>query len=475
MIPGVILILCALFLNQWALDPFLHLKSGEISILRLALIWIFDIICIAGGITLVIKRQRFLLSLKKMFFTAITIFLMVLFMECTLQILVRVSPKIDSLITSKNIPHTLADPELGLRGNPEFPEHDAWGFRNRTTLSHSEIVAIGDSQTYGTGVKQHQAWPQQLSKISGKSVYNMSLGGYGSVEGLILLKTKSLQLNPQYVIFMMFDGNDLVDAYDAVYNFDLYNKFKSTDSVIQETILKLEKEDPLTSKTREASSRIWSNKPISTNKETVAPEQAKSFGASIKQLKLFRSFFSLERTLQATFFNKREYRFTKISKQLESSDSDIFEIFECNGFKTVMTPSYRKLGLNIEDPRLQEGLRITLDAFSDMKQLTDSKSINFLVLLLPTKGFVFCDYLSRHGMEPPESMASSIQLEDKIRSRTMEYLQEHQIPYMDTLPILHDCFEQNKQPFFVDPDGHINQIGHNAIAKALFEYIEKKQ
>ena len=54
------------------------------------------------------------------------------------------------------------------------------------------IVAIGDSQTYGMAVRREQAWPQQIETLSGRTVYNMSFGGYGLVEGLALLEEATI-------------------------------------------------------------------------------------------------------------------------------------------------------------------------------------------------------------------------------------------------------------------------------------------
>ena len=39
------------------------------------------------------------------------------------------------------------DDRLGKRGNPEWWEHDARGFRNPSALSSATVVALGDSQT----------------------------------------------------------------------------------------------------------------------------------------------------------------------------------------------------------------------------------------------------------------------------------------------------------------------------------------
>src|SRR6476620_1551944 len=69
----------------------------------------------------------------------------------------------------------VADPVLGQKLEPFTQEHDANGFRNDSVPQHAEVVVLGDSQTWGVNVKRQDAWPQQLSRLSERSVYNMGM------------------------------------------------------------------------------------------------------------------------------------------------------------------------------------------------------------------------------------------------------------------------------------------------------------
>jgi len=458
-----ILILLGLFLNHWILEPLIHLADGQISILRITLIWIIDILCIAAGAILIIKSKPRFPSPKKVVFGGIMFILMLLLMECTLQVIVRISPSLDRMLSpetaTQSIQHIVPDPQLGYRGNPDLPGHDSSGFRNKTALSNASIVAIGDSQTYGTGVKCEQAWPQQLGTLSGRSVYNMSLGGYGSVHGLILMETEALQLNPKHTIFMMYDGNDAFDAYDAVYNHNLYDTFKSTDS--QSPGIS-EQQNPLAANIQKTTSRVWADDPV----------EATHSRAIFSKLKLYQLITSLKKAVRTALINQNKQTSPKIAQHTNDPNFIFFEDFSCNDFQTTVTPRYRMLGMNIKDSRIQEGLRIHLEAIRKMKQLADSKSIDFLVLLLPTKEVCFYDLHSQYSLDPSEAIQSTVKLNDKIRNLTIEYLKQHDISYIDTLPILKRCFEQKRQPFFENADGHLNSIGHEAIAKIVHEYIE---
>src|SRR6267378_5616866 len=61
----------------------------------------------------------------------------------------------------------IADPVLGKRLAPFTRGHDANGFRNDSVPQHADIVTLGDSQTWGVNAERQDAWPQQLSKLSG--------------------------------------------------------------------------------------------------------------------------------------------------------------------------------------------------------------------------------------------------------------------------------------------------------------------
>ena len=49
------------------------------------------------------------------------------------------------------------------------------------------VVALGDSQTYGTGVRREENWPHRLQETIGRPVYGISCGGWGPVQGFLLM------------------------------------------------------------------------------------------------------------------------------------------------------------------------------------------------------------------------------------------------------------------------------------------------
>jgi hypothetical protein len=80
------------------------------------------------------------------------------------------------------VPVLTPDSVLRWRVEPGSAGHDEWGYRNHTVPDDADIVVIGDSQSYGVGASAVDSWPSWLGRLSGRSVYNLSLGGYGPVD-----------------------------------------------------------------------------------------------------------------------------------------------------------------------------------------------------------------------------------------------------------------------------------------------------
>ena len=89
---------------------------------------------------------------------------------------------------------------------------DKRGFRNKTDLGQYDIVALGDSFTEGSNVKDDEVWPVALAQQSNLTVYN--LGMAGSHPGIYLetLKKFGIILSPKIVLCMIYEGNDFRDS-----------------------------------------------------------------------------------------------------------------------------------------------------------------------------------------------------------------------------------------------------------------------
>ena len=97
---------------------------------------------------------------------------------------------------------------------------DAWGFRNRFVPDASDIVAIGDSHTYGNTATMEDSWPYVLGRLTGRQVYNMALGEYGPNQYLQLLRTRAVNLRPRTIIVGLYMGDDFENAFLITYGLE---------------------------------------------------------------------------------------------------------------------------------------------------------------------------------------------------------------------------------------------------------------
>ncbi len=100
---------------------------------------------------------------------------------------------------------------LGVRIRPGTTGFDQWGFRNPTVPGRVDVVAVGDSFTYGYSAGRADAWPSQLARISDVSVYNLGMGGWGPEQYYCALRIFGLRLRPRAFVIGFYLANDLQD------------------------------------------------------------------------------------------------------------------------------------------------------------------------------------------------------------------------------------------------------------------------
>ncbi len=105
-------------------------------------------------------------------------------------------------------PENIYDDILLHRLPSDYPGVDKDGFRNLDVKSHADIVAIGDSHTYGFNVDIDNTWPRYISKMTGKTVYSFGMVGYGPLQ-YYYLSNRALEMTPTHTIIGLYLPNDL--------------------------------------------------------------------------------------------------------------------------------------------------------------------------------------------------------------------------------------------------------------------------
>lgn len=97
---------------------------------------------------------------------------------------------------------------------------DRFGFRNDSTVEPGRILALGDSYTFGVSVDQDSTWVARLSERLSEPVYNLGVSGHSPLEEAMVLeyflKEVPRTRDPEIVLWMLFEGNDLEDEYYVV-------------------------------------------------------------------------------------------------------------------------------------------------------------------------------------------------------------------------------------------------------------------
>lgn len=410
-------------------------------------------------------------NLKHVAFSIVVLVTTTLLCELALQIAALLLVK-DDTIHFQPVPLQVEDPVLGIRGNPLHLGHDRHGFRNLSVPDRASIVALGDSQTYGVGVYPEQAWPAQFARMTGTPTYNMAFGSYGPTHSLLLLE-EALALKPDLVIEAFYAGNDLFDSYVHVHKKGQLPELGSVRFDTLQRLAEAEKTGSIEEKARGLvrSALIW-------KRRSLPPSQtpAERLASRYELVRLGREIVRrMTRGQDRTRHDPRQFddAYWQLVREESLDQAGHRIIFQYRSLRTVFTPRYRLLGIDLRDPRIEEGLKIALSAIDHMNARLKLAGIPLLVLLVPTKELVFKSVAPLDDAQSWKFYGSLIENEEEVWRRTKVSLRDLDIQYIDALPVLQTLIQDGAQPYPVSWDGHMNVIGHRAVADLVRFSIPK--
>ncbi|MCI0480606.1 MAG: hypothetical protein L0213_03340, partial [Candidatus Dadabacteria bacterium] len=157
------------------------------------------------------------MKLKKILILASSIIVTLILLEAGLRILTAFL-----IYSPKN--NLVYDDRLGRKFVPSVLDIDDNGFRNPGVPGEVDIVVVGDSHTYGVNVQSEKSWPAQLARMSGTTVYNLGVGGYGPLQYYYLYDTASA-LKPERIILALYPANDLNDVCKIIEKLDYWREW----------------------------------------------------------------------------------------------------------------------------------------------------------------------------------------------------------------------------------------------------------
>jgi len=338
-----------------------------------------------------------------------------------------------------SISKTVPDDILENRILPHTGGHDAWGFRNETVPDKADIVIIGDSQTYGLNVLAEDSWPSTLEKLLERSVYNLSLGGYGPVQYSYLLEHKAFKLDPSLIIVGFYFGNDLVDVFDIVYGNDNWKHLRNSEISLK----------PVRRRTNKGMAIFFDSLKNWLWQNSRLYQLLVNFSAAAKErIRYYSIKYNIKKSSGITYFKDAEHH-----------------------IDTGFNPGWRYTTLNLNDSRIEEGLRITLELFKRMNDACSEKGVDFIIVFIPTKESVYAEYIENNRELMNSRMIDELLAnERRIGTIMKEYFLEHNIEYLEVLDKLRE--EARKGQIYPrDSDDHFNRDGYEAVARAVKGYL----
>ena len=396
---------------------------------------------------------------NKLLFYVVMILLPIVVIEGSLQVINFIIP--NGILS--DIDPIIPDKVLGHRPNPKNPDHDRNGFRNKTIPPHIDILVLGDSQTYGTGVTRDNAWPQQLAKRTGLTVYNMSCGGWGPVHYLLLLP-EAMAMKPKVIIAAFYAGNDLFDSFSLVYpSKNGLDYLKTRDRQVLQKIAALDLQETINKK----ASKVDINVAQAVKDDDIFIT-FKSFLRN--HVKIYRVMSFTKKRLWDISLEDERKTWDNLKNFVKSHKQQKAVILENHNIKTILTPTYRLTVLNLDDVRISEGLDISLKTFKIMSDRCSKQGIRFYVVLIPTKESVFS--VAAQGISDVNYL-SLLHNERLMWEKTKNFLQANDIPYIDAQPYLQDKLLHGLQPYPLNDDGHPNTSGCRAIAEGVGDFFKQ--
>lgn len=317
---------------------------------------------------------------------------------------------------------------------------DRWGFRNPKVPDAADIVAVGDSHTYGNTARMVDSWPYVASRLSGRQVYNMGLGGYGPNQYLYLSKTKALTLKPKMIIWGLYMGDDFENAFSLTYGLDYWKDLRILPP--QKVEANIWEGPPTDTGTRKI--RVW------LSRHSVIYQLAfhVGFGGKVKGDIQIRNAAEL---------------YPGYATSINIPEKHILEAFR---------PKAVLFGLDQDNSNVREGMRITFELLKQMNEICRQNHVQFVVVVIPTKEMVFSEYLEHNSKVPMDGVIDKLLVNERsARAQTFQAMTDNKIPYVDPLPGLKKSVGEGLYASSAG-DMHPNRNGYRVIGEAVADYLK---
>jgi hypothetical protein len=322
---------------------------------------------------------------------------------------------------------------------------DKLGFRNRQVPTKADIIAIGDSQTYGNAATMENSWPYALGRMIGRNVYNMGLGGYGPNQYYQILISRALNLKPRLIICGLSLTDDFDNAWQLTYGLDHWAYLRTLPGV--KVDFDTWGTDGVNAQSWHKHIRVW----LSQHSVAYQLIVHNGIGDRLKGKVQIRNAAQL---------------YPGMATSLVLPDKHIEEAFQ---------PVVNLHNLEQSKESVREGMRITFELLKEMNEICKKNHIQFVVVVIPTKDMAFAEYLEHSPTIALSDVVDKLLVNERLAmEQTFKFLTDASIPYIDPLPALQRAVA-NGDKFFADSAGdmHPNKNGYQVIAEAVAEQLKQ--
>jgi len=315
---------------------------------------------------------------------------------------------------------------------------DAWGYRNAAVPPTADIVAIGDSHTYGNAATMEDSWPYVLARLSGQRVYDLAMGGYGPNQYFHLFTTKALTLKPKTIVVGLYMGDDFENAFLITYGLEHWRYLRAlSDAKVDVDTWDLS-ETPSWHKRL----RIWLS-------EHSVLYQLVFHGPALGRL-------------LGEWQIRNAGRLSDSATTLNVPERRIVEAFR---------PKIVQRNLDMQNEFIREGMRITFKLLAEMNDVCRRDNIRFVVAVIPTKETVFAEFLEHNAQLPLSAVIDKlIAGEREARATMFEFFAASGIEYVDLLPALRRSVDRQLYARSA-ADMHPNRNGYQVIGETIWEAL----
>lgn len=341
------------------------------------------------------------------------------------------------------------DERLLYRMPSTYPGIDEHGFRNSPGIDEVDVVAMGDSHTYGFNVSSDKSWPAQFGEIVGAKTYNLGIGGYGPLQYFHLTEF-ALSLKPKYMAVALYPSNDLHNICE------LYCKSRYWKENASKLQLELE---------------YCGARQAGQN----GSDQEQADDAAVGGVSLWRQYV---KSLRSVTLAKNAIDSWSLRKTTENLPDKYISV-KYGSYQTLLNQNkvnahfrYTDLG----DPINRRSLAVLVDLFRRMKEKAVQSGVQMFVVLVPSKESVLAEFVSEDTKDSIESYRALLYNENLINTKINDELTALGIPVVDASDDVRKALHgAGQQVYPKDWDGHPLEGGYKAYAQAVYEGFWRKQ